>query len=144
MPQRRSDYLKQKKREFYILPPGHISAVLLSNSGNVPVADTKCVLTTADQRLEGTTDADGFIEFKEIPIDEYKLELVDHGAVVAVPAVPKDAEKVPVCVAGFELFGKDPSETQSDEEASSDSDDAPDDELLHQQAETDGWETASR
>lgn len=127
-----------------MLPPGHISVILLSNSGSVPVADTKCVLTTSDQRLEGTTDSDGFVEFKELPIGEYKLELVDLDAVVFVPAVPKDTEKVPVCVAGYALFGKDPSDPEPEEGTESDSDQVPDDEFLHQQAETDGWETASR
>ena len=141
MAKRRSDYIKQKNREFYVLPPGHISAILLSNSGSVPLADTKVVLLTSSDRKEGTTDADGFIEFKETPVGDYKLLLPDLNASVVVPAVPTDVEKTPVCVAGFELFGKEAASTDS---GSDTEEEGPPREVLRQKDRSTGWETMER
>lgn len=140
MAKHRSDYLKQKEREFYVLPPGHISVVLVSNSGNVPLADTKVLVVTAKDRLEGTTDKDGYVAFERVPIGEYKMLLPDLEATVVVPSVPTDVEKLPVCVAGFELFGKEPKVPSDVEE----SDDGLPSAILRQKAKSDGWEEARR
>ncbi len=140
MARTRSDYLKQKNREFFVLPPGHISVLLLSNSGTVPIADTKVVLVRQTERIEATTDKDGLVSVDKIPIGEYKLELPEFDAAVVVSAVPTDVEKVPVCVAGYELFGKEP----ADQPGAGPEEDPESGESISQQIDDRGWSRAER
>lgn len=137
---KRSDYLKLKNRELFILPPGHISVILLFNSGSVPIADTKVVLVRTNERLEGKTDKDGLVTFDKLPIDEYKLELPELDASVVVSSTPTDVEKVPVCVAGYELFGKEPADPPGTEQE----EDPESSEMISQQADDRGWQRAGR
>lgn len=65
----------------------HLSLLLRSNSGCVPIAKKKYKVTIAPDRiLEGTTDDKGLVQHPDIPPGDYKLEVDGH--TTFVPATP--------------------------------------------------------
>jgi hypothetical protein len=65
----------------------HISLLLRSNSGCVPLANLKYKITITPERvLNGTTDADGLVEHEDIPPGDYLMEIGNHKTFV--PATP--------------------------------------------------------
>lgn len=81
----------------------HISLLLRSNSGCVPLAKRKYKLTISEQRvLEGTTDEDGLVQHGDIPPGDYKLEIEEHKTFV--PAIPVFRTRREHQVEGFMLF----------------------------------------
>jgi hypothetical protein len=107
MPVERSDRVKQHSRTFVVLP-GHISVILLSNSGLVPLADLSYRLHLGSDRvIEGTTDGDGFLSHADVPVGDYRMELEGYRSEFTVPSMPTDVERYPLRVPGYMLFTDD-------------------------------------
>jgi hypothetical protein len=80
----------------------HISVLLRSNSGCVPLANRPYKVFVQDQVLEGATDADGLVSHEDIPPDDYKLEIDGHSTFV--PTTPKSVTRCVHQVEGYYLF----------------------------------------
>jgi len=71
-----------------ILRGVHISVLLRSNSGAVPLADLAYKIF-ADRVLEGKTDKDGLIQHDSVPPGDYELELDGKKVTTLVPTLPR-------------------------------------------------------
>ncbi len=84
----------------------HMSVILLSNSGNLPLADRKLTLNVdGDPPFEGSTDADGAFEKLNLPAGDHLLTV--DGVEVFVSATPTDIVKRPHVVVGHVLITED-------------------------------------
>ncbi|HWR84084.1 MAG TPA: hypothetical protein VN285_12355 [Candidatus Deferrimicrobium sp.] len=107
MTNERSETVKRRERTFVALP-GHISVLLLSNSGLVPLSNlTYRIHVSSDRILEGTTDRDGLISHPDVPVGEYRTELQGMSGEVTIPSTPVEIERYPLRVAGYMLFADD-------------------------------------
>ena len=96
MPGERSDRVKQHSRSFVVVP-GHISVILLSNSGLVPLANLHYRLHLgADRVVDGTTDQDGFIAHADVPQGDYRIELEGSSTRYSIPSLPTDVTRHPI------------------------------------------------
>lgn len=90
----------------------HISALLRSNSGCVPIANRPYKLfLTNGKVIEGSTGADGLIEHEQILPGDYKLEVDKHSTFV--PAIPLSVSRSEVQMEDFFLFTEDTSDSSS-------------------------------
>jgi hypothetical protein len=81
----------------------HISLLLRSNSGCVPLANRKYKIKISPERtLEGTTDAQGLVQHDDIPAGDYELEIEKHKTFV--PATPVFRSRREHQVEGFFLL----------------------------------------
>ena len=81
---------------------GHISAVLYSNSGMVPLKERPYKLALeGGPDLSGTTTAQGEITHTAVPIGDYLLEI--DGSRCFVPTVVEPDEKLPIRVRKYYL-----------------------------------------
>lgn len=109
MTTRGATFLKRKVRTFSPVPPGHISVVLLSNSGRVPLANVKYrIRISPDCTLSGSTDAAGAIAHSPVPQGAHAMELEGMEGDILVPALPPDITNYELRVAGYMLGGDDP------------------------------------
>ena len=86
-------------------PPelSNISALLFSNSGLVPLAKRPYELRHPDGTvLTGTTDPDGYLEHRDVPVGDYALEV--DGIAGSVPTVRDPKERLPLRVRGYYLI----------------------------------------
>ncbi len=82
----------------------HISLLLHSNSGSVPVAGTKYNIRINDKRLlQGTTDDEGLVSHPLIPPGDYPLELEGLDGALIVPTLPLHLVRRVTRVPGFFL-----------------------------------------
>jgi hypothetical protein len=96
MPVERSDRAKRQSRTFVVLP-GHISVILLSNSGLVPLANLHYRLhLESDRVVEGTTDNDGFISQPDVPQGDYRIELEGSSTRYSISSLPTDVTRHPI------------------------------------------------
>jgi len=102
-------FLKRRVRTFSPVPPGHISVVLLSNSGRVPLAGVKYrIKVSPDCTLSGTTSTAGLISHSPVPQGTYGMEVEGVAGEVLVPAFPREVTDYELPVAGYMLSGEDP------------------------------------
>lgn len=95
-------------------PRCHISLILLSNSGCMPLAERPYKITISDDRvLEGTTDKEGFLQHDDVPPGHYTLEIEEH--TTSVPAIPVFRTRREHQVPGFLLFTEDDVPPAADE-----------------------------
>jgi hypothetical protein len=81
----------------------HVSVILLSNSGNLPLANRSLTLTIEEgPTLEGSTDADGVFEQTGLPAGDHLLAI--DGQETFVPATPLSVTKRPHVVGGHVLI----------------------------------------
>lgn len=100
----RAERIKRQTRSFVALP-GHISVVLLSNSGQVPLANLSYrIHITPDRVLEGRTAQDGLVSHENVPLGEYRLELEGFEGEAWVPSLPVETERYPLRIPGYFLF----------------------------------------
>ena len=108
------------------LTGAHISVMLRSNSGAVPIASAKCRVFLDDGRvLEGQTDADGFIQHEDVPPGDYELEVNGKKVGPLVPTIPKHLDRRILRLPEFFLFDDHPSSEVRDSPALS-----PDEDIL--------------
>ena len=89
----------------------HISVLLRSNSGAVPLANRKYkIFLEEGQVLEGTTDREGLVSHEDVPPGDYPLEIEGRGVPTRVPTVPNNVTRRTLRVKGYYLF----EETQGD------------------------------
>ncbi len=82
----------------------HISLLLRSNSGAVPVAGKKYRIRVSDKRiLEGTTDQEGLVAHSLVPPGEYPMEIDGLVGELIVPTLPTHLTRRATRVAGFFL-----------------------------------------
>jgi hypothetical protein len=87
------------------LAGSHISVLLRSNSGAVPLANLKYSVALEDGRaLEGTTDKDGLIQHDDVPPGDYELTLDGKKADVLLPTLPRYIERRTTRVPNHFLF----------------------------------------
>jgi outer membrane protein OmpA-like peptidoglycan-associated protein len=79
-----------------------ISLCLVSNSASVKLANEPYRLHVEGATLEGTTDAEGCLEHKELPPGDYVLEVL--GTSTVVPTQPTDEARCLHMVRGLDLF----------------------------------------
>ncbi|MFQ6008383.1 MAG: hypothetical protein ACE5K8_05450 [Candidatus Zixiibacteriota bacterium] len=92
----KSDNVKRKTRTFVSLP-GHISVILLSNSGLVPLANLGYRLHLGPDRVvDGTTDHDGLVSQADVPQGDYRIELEGSTSEFFIPSLPTDVTRHPV------------------------------------------------
>jgi hypothetical protein len=93
-----------------ILRGVHISVLLRSNSGAVPLAGLPYKIF-ADRVLEGTTDKDGLIQHDSVPPGDYELELDGKKVKTLVPTLPRQFGKRTLRIDDFFLLhDQDPDE----------------------------------
>jgi hypothetical protein len=81
-----------------------ISVVLLSNSGNQPLANKSVVLQIEGEApISGTTDANGLFERSGVPAGDHALTI--DGITTFIAATPTDIVQRPHIVAGHQLLG---------------------------------------
>lgn len=136
MPDQRSEDIKVKSRTFIALPPGHLSLILLSNSGQVPLAEVSYrIRLSPGSVIDGTTDTEGKLQHDNIPLGEYEMLVDGADESIYVEATPTDITDSPVRVSGFMLFT---------EEEEIDEDDLPTDEdpeeFILNDIDEEGWE----
>jgi len=108
MPDQRSNDLKIKSRTFIALPAGHLSLILLSNSGQVPLAEVAYrIRLSPGSVIDGTTDADGKLQHDNIPLGQYQMLVDGAPDPIYVEATPNDISDCPVRVSGYMLFAED-------------------------------------
>ena len=93
----------------------HISLLLKSNSGAVPLSNRPYRLFVKGKGIQGTTDNDGLLEHSNIPPGDYELEIEGLDQHIVVPTVPIHIVRRPQRVPGFFLF-EEKSENESEEE----------------------------
>lgn len=128
---------RKQKRRFAAGPPCHLSYILRSNSGVVPIAaeDYRIVISST-RTVNGTTDDEGRLTVHAVPAGDYLISFPNRGLVSWISAIPTDMEDVPLRIAGFMYLGKDrpspdsPSWT-SEMDSSTDTSSMPDDEDDH-------------
>jgi outer membrane protein OmpA-like peptidoglycan-associated protein len=86
-----------------ILQGVHISVLLRSNSGAMPLAKLRYKIF-ADRVLEGTTDKDGLIQHDSVPPGDYALELDGRRVVTLVPTMPRHFSKRTLRIDDFFLI----------------------------------------
>jgi len=80
----------------------HISLLLRSNSGSVPVANRKYRIRINEKRiLQGTTDEDGFVNHPLIPPGDYPMDVEGVTDEVIVPTLPVHLARRLTRVPGF-------------------------------------------
>jgi len=136
MSDRRADHGKVKSRTFVALPPGHLSLILLSNSGQVPLAEVNYrIRLSPGNVIDGTTDAEGKVQHDDIALGEYELSVEGPSSTVHVAATPTDISDNPVRVTGYMLF------TDEDPPDDNDFPDVEDqDEIILNEIDEEGWE----
>jgi len=83
----------------------NISAVLHSNSGLVPLAARNYTLRHENGTvLNGKTDAEGYLEHRDVTVGDYVLEI--DGIKSYVPTVSNPSERLPIRVRGYYLIHK--------------------------------------
>ncbi len=96
------------------LDGSHISVLLRSNSGAVPLAQLEYSIAIDDgQTLTGKTDDDGLIQHDDVPPGDYPLTLDGKQVDLLVPTLPKYLEKRLTRVPNFYLFDDDAGGTSS-------------------------------
>ena len=99
----------------------HISVLLRSNSGAMPLANMPYKIQIGEARvLQGKTDKDGLIEHDHIPPGDYELELNGQRTSALVPTLPLHLEKRSLRVAEFFLFDDGPSTALTDVDGNED------------------------
>ncbi len=132
----KSDKIKLKTRSFVSSPPGHISLLLRSNSGLVPLANLSYRIHVGRYRvLEGTTDKEGYVSHESIPPGDYRMKLKGFDKEIIVPSLSSDIERYPFRVSGYMLFEDDAPE---DEESFPDFESA--EEISLNEIDEEGWE----
>ncbi len=86
-----------------ILRGVHISVLLRSNSGAVPLANLPYRIF-ADRVLEGKTDEHGLIQHDSVPPGDYELELDGRKRKTLVPTLPRHFGKRTLRIDDFFLF----------------------------------------
>lgn len=87
----------------------HISVLLRSNSGAVPLADVEYSVTLEDGRvLKGKTDKEGLIQHEDVPPGDYELELKGEKAEALVPTLPRHLERRTLRIPNLFLFDEQP------------------------------------
>src|ERR1700722_655356 len=98
----------------------HISVLLRSNSGAVPLANLSYrIRIDDDQVLEGQTDKDGLIQHPVVPPGDYPLELNGVTVDTLVNTLPEHLERCPLRIPDYLLFeetnGELPDGSESDD-----------------------------
>lgn len=83
----------------------HISVLLRSNSGAVPLANVSyTIYTKAGRELRGKTDEDGLVYHSNVPPGDYQMEIEGFEHRVEVPTLPTHIDRRPLRVPDFLLF----------------------------------------
>jgi len=83
----------------------HISAILRSNSGAVPLGNlTYRVILPEGEVREGASDEEGFFEEAEVPPGDYPMEIEGLSARFLVPTTPVHIRRRPLRVPGYFLM----------------------------------------
>jgi hypothetical protein len=94
------------------LPQGylsHISVLLHSNSGAVPLSDCAYRIYINESRiLEGKTDKDGFVYHPNVPPGDYRMEIEGLEGDILVPTQPTHIARRITRVPGYFLFEDSP------------------------------------
>ena len=99
----------------------HISALLRSNSGAVPLAEkTYRLFLRNGQVREGRTDVDGFVNESGLTPGDYEMEIEGAAGRFIVPTTPVHVCRRPIRLPGHILF--EPDEESAEEELPSDFD----------------------
>ena len=136
MPDTRSEHIKIKARTFVALPPGHLSLILLSNSGQVPLSEVSYrIRISPGNVIDGTTDTDGKLQHDNIPLGEYQMSVEGVKQPIYVEATPTDITDCPVHVSGYMLFTDD--DPPDDSEFPDDDEEG---EIILNEIDEEGWE----
>jgi hypothetical protein len=91
------------------LSGSHISVLLRSNSGAVPLTEIPYRIILEDGLpLEGKTGTEGLIQHEDVPPGDYELELKGEKVEVLVPTLPKHMDRRTLRVPNFFLFDDQP------------------------------------
>jgi hypothetical protein len=83
----------------------HISVLLRSNSGAVPLVNLSYRIRIDDDKvLEGKTDEDGLIQHPDVPPGDYPLELGGKKVDTLVHTLPEHIERCPLRIPDYLLF----------------------------------------
>lgn len=93
----------------------HISVLLRSNSGAIPLSNRSYKLFIRGKEIEGTTDEDGLIEHSKIPPGDYEIEIEGLEGRMLMPTLPNHISRCPLRVTGFFLFEENNAEDEDDE-----------------------------
>jgi len=130
----------------------HLSAILHSNSGLVRLADRPYVLSLAQGPvLPGRTDGDGLLQYRDVPVGDYQLEI--DGVRGSVPTVSNPAEQLPIRIRGYYIVpsvevaddavrsGADATPPSQEEESPAEEETSPNDNEAHATEDPDpeGW-----
>jgi hypothetical protein len=87
------------------LTDSHISVLLRSNSGAVPLANLPYrIQVDGNLVLQGKTDKDGLIEHRRVPPGDYPLQLNQADTKTLVHTQPLNIERCPLRIPDFHLF----------------------------------------
>ncbi len=102
----------------------HISVLLRSNSGAVPLADRGYRVVVGPERIvEGRTDSAGLVEIPDLAPGDYVLDLDGLARPISVPTTPAHITRRPMRVPDLLLFEReddpadDPDDPTPDDEA---------------------------
>lgn len=85
--------------------PGHISLLLRSNSGAVPLQNLSYRIRISESRiLEGKTDEDGLVSHPDIPFGDYPLEIEGLEGSVLIPAISQQHLRRLTRIPGYYLY----------------------------------------
>jgi len=89
--------------------PTHISVLLRSNSGAIPIANRSYRILIGDRVLEGTTDENGLVYHPNVPPGDHPMIVEGAGEPFLVSALPTCIVRSPVRAPGLFLFCADDS-----------------------------------
>lgn len=103
----RTDRERNKHNTIVLRRPklSHISVLLRSNSGAVPLANRAYkIFLKGGKELQGTTDEDGLVYHSKVPPGDYLMEIEGLGHRIEVPTMPPHIVRRPIRVNSFFLF----------------------------------------
>jgi hypothetical protein len=101
----------------------HLSAVLFSNSGIVPLSNRPYELSFGGEILQGTTDGDGYLQHELVEPGDWSITI--DGVQGYVPTVADPEERLAVRIKGYMIVHEVPEQAvvHEDEEDEDDPDD---------------------
>jgi len=104
---RTNDRQRTKNRLALCRPrPTHISVLLRSNSGAVPIANRSYRILVGDRVLEGTTDENGLIAHPGVPPGDYPMFVDGCEEQILVSTLPTCVTRSPVRGPGLFLYAE--------------------------------------
>ncbi|MDI6766169.1 MAG: hypothetical protein QME52_05035 [Bacteroidota bacterium] len=117
----------------------HISLLLRSNSGAVPIANKSYRIHLPNNCVvEGRTDENGLIEYQNIPPGDYRLD-IEGGFSTVIPSTPQHITRCIMRIPEYFLFQEESYENldqlSTDEES--------EEEIVLREIDQEGWEDVS-